>query len=53
MAVIVSRRPARKSVVQQAYELMAAEERKQKRAKKETEPAAPVKKQPTRKGSAK
>jgi len=47
-----ARQPQRKSVVQLAFELMAAEERKQKRgAKKEQEPAEPVKN--TRKGKAK
>jgi len=53
MAVITSRRPGRKSVVQLAYELMATDERKQKRAKKEPEAAAPAKKQPAKKGKAK
>lgn len=42
--------PARKSVVELTYELMAADERKAKKAKKEPEPVAPVKKPATNKG---
>jgi len=46
------KKPAKKSVVALAYELMAADERKQKKVKKDAEPAAPAKKA-SRKGKAK
>jgi hypothetical protein len=39
-------RPSRNKTLQLAYQLMAAEERKAKRTKKEAEPAAPAKKVP-------
>ena len=46
--------PARKSIVQLAYELQAAEDRKARKSKKEPEPAALApKKKPTTKGRAK
>lgn len=44
-------KPARKSIVQLAYELQAAEERKSRKAKKEAEPVeAVLAKKPAQKG---
>lgn len=44
-------RPSRNKTLQLAFELLRAQERKDKKAKKEAEPAAPVKRSTNRKGS--